>query len=291
MEKHKRDQVLVAVHDEARGFFGGLGVDDAAELDAFVAFVVGLLRVKFLVGDDAYGEASDARVAADHRFAILRLVLIEAAFIHDARENLLHIIGTRGRGVVGAVDFFGRHRRVDGLFAVEGRLAAVSPFVDKRTDAGEAGFVVGFAEVDGTADGGVHGGSAQFFGGNYLADGGLHERGAGEKQAAAVGHEDVIAHHGEISPARHAHAHDGRDLRDAHGRHDGVVAKDAAKIVGVWEDVFLQREEDSGGVDKVDGRDVIFDGDVLRANDFLRGHGKEGASLDGGIVDDEHDQA
>ena len=35
-------QVLVAVHDEARGLLGGLGVDDAAELDALVAALIGL---------------------------------------------------------------------------------------------------------------------------------------------------------------------------------------------------------------------------------------------------------
>src|SRR5208282_1953945 len=85
------------------------------------------------------------------------------------------------------------------------------------------------------------------------------------------------------------HAHDGGDLRDAHGRHDRIVAEDAAEIVGVREDVFLQREEDSGRVDEVDRRDAIFDGDVLRPDNFLRGHGKEGASFDGGVVHDEHD--
>jgi hypothetical protein len=56
-------------------------------------------------------------------------------------------------------------------------------------------------------------------------------------------------------------------------------------------DVFLQREEDSGGVDEVDRRNAIFDGDVLRADDLLRGHGKEGAGFDGGVVHDEHDHA
>ena len=177
------------------------------------------------------------------------------------------------------------------MLAIPERLAPVSPFFDERADACEAGFVVGLAEIDRAADGGVHGGAAQFFGGNFLPDGGLHQRGAGEEKAAAVGHEDVIAHHRKISAAGHAHAHDGGDLRDAHGRHDRVVAKDAAEIVGIGENVFLQREEDSGGIDQVDRRDAIFDGDVLRADDFLRGHGEEGAGFDGGVVDDEHDQA
>jgi hypothetical protein len=101
----------------------------------------------------------------------------------------------------------------------------------------------------------------------------------------------VVAHHREISATGDAHAHDGGDLRDAQGRHDRIVAEDAAKIVGVGEDVFLQRKEDSGGVDEVNRRDAIFDGDVLRADDFLRGHGKEGAGFDGGVVHDQHDHA
>ena len=119
----------------------------------------------------------------------------------------------------------------------------------------------------------------------------MHQRGAGEEQAAAVGHQNVVAHHGKISASGDAHAHDRGNLRNAHGRHDGVVAEDAAEIVGVGKNVFLQREEDSGGVDEVDRRDAIFDGDVLRADDFLCGHGEKCAGFDGGVVHDEHDHA
>jgi hypothetical protein len=72
-KENQRDQILVAVHDEARGLFGRLGVDHAAELDALVAFVIDLLRVQFLIGDDADGEAADAPVATDQSLAILGL--------------------------------------------------------------------------------------------------------------------------------------------------------------------------------------------------------------------------
>ena len=118
VKKNERDQALVAVHDKAGGFFGGLGVNNTAEFHALVAFVVSLVRVEFLVGDDADGETSYASVATDQRRAVLGLVLVEAAFIHNARENFFHIVGARGRGIVSAVDFFGRHRRVHGLFAI-----------------------------------------------------------------------------------------------------------------------------------------------------------------------------
>ena len=55
----------------------------------------------------------------------------------------------------------------------------------------EAGFVVGLAEVDGAADRGVHRRAAQFFGGNLLPDGRLHQRRPGQEQPAALGHQHV----------------------------------------------------------------------------------------------------
>src|SRR5208283_1741136 len=38
-------------------------------------------------------------------------------------------------------------------------------------------------------------------------------------------------------------------------------------------------------------RNAIVDGNVLRADDLLRSHGKKRARLDGGVVHDEHAQA
>ena len=67
VQENQRDAVLVAVEDEARGFFGGLGVDDAAEFDALLVGAAGeRVDVFFLVGDDADGPAADARVAAEN---------------------------------------------------------------------------------------------------------------------------------------------------------------------------------------------------------------------------------
>src|SRR5208282_1731532 len=129
------------------------------------------------------------------------------------------------------------------------------------------------------------------FGGGFLADGGLHERGASEEEAGALGHEDVIAHDGKISAAGYAHAHDGGELRDAEGAHDRVIAEDAAEIVGVGENVFLERKKNAGGIHEINGGDAIVNGDVLRANDLFGGHGEEGAGFDGGVVGDEHEHA
>ena len=101
----------------------------------------------------------------------------------------------------------------------------------------------------------------------------------------------MVGHDGEIGAAGDAHAHDGGDLRDAHGGHARVVAEDAAEVVLVGEDVFLKRKEDTGGVDEIEGGEVVLHRDVLGAEDLLGGHGEEGAGLHGGVVGDDHAEA
>ena len=88
MDEDQRDEVLVAVEDEARGLVGAFGIDDAAELDALFAGVAGLRLMLLLVGDDADGEAADARVAAEDGAAVVGLVLVELGAIDEARDEL-----------------------------------------------------------------------------------------------------------------------------------------------------------------------------------------------------------
>ena len=163
--------------------------------------------------------------------------------------------------------------------------------VHQRANAREARFVVRLAKIDRAADFRVHFRAAQFFGGNFLSDRRLHERRARKKKSRAFGHQDVIAHHGQIRAARDAHPHDGRDLRNAHGAHDGVVAEDAAEIVGVGEDVFLQRQKNAGGIDQVNRGNVIVDGNILRANHFFRGEREERSGFHRRVVGDDHHEA
>ena len=59
----------------------------------------------------------------------------------------------------------------------------------------------------------------------------------------------------------------------------------------VGKHIFLQRQKNAGRVDQVDRRNVIFDGDVLRPHHLLGRHGKERASLHGGVVGDQHEQS
>ena len=118
--------------------------------------------------------------------------------------------------------------------------------VHQLANAADTGVVIRLSEVHRAADPRMHLGSAEFFGGNFLPDGGLHKCRAGKEQPRTFGHQDVIAHHRQVSAAGDAHPHDGGDLRDAHGAHHRVVAEDAAKIVGVGEHVFLKRQENPG---------------------------------------------
>jgi len=99
--------------------------------------------------------------------------------------------------------------------------------------------VVRLFEIDRARDLRVHGRAAQLFGRILLSDCRLHQRGSGEEESAALGHQYSVGHHRQIRAARDAHAHDRGDLRNAHRRHDRIVAKDAAKIVLVGKDIFL----------------------------------------------------
>src|SRR5579863_1836758 len=105
MKEDEWNQILVAVHDEAGGLLRGLRVDYAAELDSLMAFVVGLLRVQFLVRYDPDGKAADASIATDQRFTVFRLVLVETATVEYAGQNFFHVVRARGRRIIDAVDF------------------------------------------------------------------------------------------------------------------------------------------------------------------------------------------
>ena len=291
VEKDQRDQILIAVHDEARCLLCRLGINHAAKFNSLASFVVGLLGVHFLIGDNAYGKPANARVSTDHGLAVFRLILIEAAAINDSRQHLLHVIRTRGRGIVDTINLLGGERRRFRLLAIPGRETAVTPFFDQRADARDAGFIRRLAIIHRAANRCMHRRAAQFFCRNLLPDGGLHQRGPSQEKAAAVGHQYVVAHDRQITAARDAHAHNGRDLGNAHRRHDRVIAKDTAKVIGVGKNIFLKRQENACRVDQINRGHAILHRNVLCPDNFLRSHGEEGASFHGGIVGDNHHQS
>ena len=109
MQKHQRNAVLVAVHDKARGFFRRFGINHAAKFHALlVRAACQRLHMLFLIGHDSDGPASDARIAAQNRLSILGAIFIELAGVHDARNDLPHVILLRGVAGKNAVNPFAR---------------------------------------------------------------------------------------------------------------------------------------------------------------------------------------
>ena len=128
--------------------------------------------------------------------------------------------------------------------------------------------IIRLAEVDCAADGGVHlappSSSARPLV-RWRFDRALARPGTGRSLRSSAACRTAP----EVAASGHAIAHDGRDLWDPGGRDDGVVAEDAAEIVFVGKDLFLQREKNAGRVDEIDERQPILHGDALRAQTFL----------------------
>jgi hypothetical protein len=177
------------------------------------------------------------------------------------------------------------------MSSAERRRVRRAHFVNERANPRDARIVVRLAKIHGAADLRVHLGAAQIFGGSFLADRRLHQRGASQKQSRAFGHQDVIAHHRKVRAPSDTHSHDRRDLRNTHRGHDGVVAKDPPKIVSVGENIFLERQKDSRGIDQINCGNAVFDCDILRANHFLRGHREKRTCFHGGVIGDDHESA
>ena len=112
--------------------------------------------------------------------------------------------------------------------------------------------------------------------------------GPASKQPASFRHQNVIAHHREISPARHAHSHNRRDLRNPLRAHHRVVPEHAPEIVGVWEHILLKWKKNPRGIHHVDRRNAILDRDILRANHFFRRHREKRARFHSRVVRDDH---
>jgi len=72
VQENQWNSVLVAIENEARGFFRGLGINHAAKFDALlVGAARQRLHVFLLIRDNADGPAADARISAEQCLAIL----------------------------------------------------------------------------------------------------------------------------------------------------------------------------------------------------------------------------
>ena len=92
MQEDERNQVLIAVHDEARRLFRTLGINHAAELNPLFPRLAGMRLVGLLVGDDPYREATDPAISAKHRLAVIRLVFVEFRTVDQPGNHLVHVV-------------------------------------------------------------------------------------------------------------------------------------------------------------------------------------------------------
>jgi hypothetical protein len=101
----------------------------------------------------------------------------------------------------------------------------------------------------------------------------------------------LVRHRRHIGAAGGAGAHDHGDLRDALGRHVGLVVEDAPEMVAVGKHLVLVGQVGAAAVHQVDAGQAVLRGDLLRAQVLLDRHRVVGAALHRGVVADDHDLA
>ena len=109
-----------------------------------------------LIRHNAHGPPANARVATQHRFAILGTVFLEFSRVHNARENFVHVVLLCGVAGENPVDFVGGIKWVARFHPAKGRRSGRPYFIYQRTDAFQTRFVIRFAKVHRPADLRVH---------------------------------------------------------------------------------------------------------------------------------------
>ena len=131
--------------------------------------------------------------------------------------------------------------------------------------------------------------AAEFFGGDHLAGGGLHQRRAAEEDRALVRDDDgLVAHRRDVCAACGTRSEHRRDLGNALGTHRRLVVEDAAEVLAVGEHLVLARQERAAGVDEVDARQPVLQRDLLGAQMLLDRNRVVGTAFDGRVVGDDH---
>ncbi len=237
--------------------------------------------------------APDPGKAANDRLAPLRLERRKAAAVDQSGDDL----GCVERdAVIGADD------AVELPFVLAGRggLGPVDPLLalmDRALVGGLADFpqlavclVLGGHHVVADARNlGVECRSPKLVGVDDLTQRGLDDRGATEEDSAdALDHDHLIAESRHVGAAGGAATEDHAQLGQALRRKPGLTIERATEMVLVGEDLILQREESTAGIDQVDDPELVLLGDLLSPNVFLDGHRNQRAALDGGVVCDEH---
>ncbi len=97
------------------------------------------------------------------------------------RDDFAHVVLFAGIARKYPIDVFGGKKRLARFHVAEGRSVWRANFVDQRANSNDARIIVRLPEIHRAADLRVHFGSAEILGGSFLANRGLHQRGAGQK--------------------------------------------------------------------------------------------------------------
>ena len=143
--------------------------------------------------------------------------------------------------------------------------------------------------VGDAAGGGVQVGATQLLGTHLLARGRLNQRWPAQEDGARAPHDDRLIGHGRhICSTGGRAAHHQSDLRDPSRGELRLVVKDSAEVLTVREDLVLERQEGTSGVDEIEARQAVLERDLLGPKVLLDRHREVGAALDRGVVGDQH---
>ena len=98
----------------------------------------------------------------------------------------------------------------------------------------------------------------------------------------------LVAHRRDVRAAGRAGAEHGRDLRDAPGRHRGLVVEDPPEVLTVREHLVLPGQERPTRIDQVDAGQAVVQRHLLRAQMLFHRDRVIGAALDRRVVGHDH---
>ena len=253
-EGDDRDVEGIAGADESRRLHGRVDVERSGEER-------GLLR------DDANRPAAKPRVADEDVARPRRLQLEELAVIHDATQDVVHVVrllrfvGHDGVELrVHPVGRIARHddRRIGEV--VLGQVGEQPPHVVHRLR------LVAGSEMRDAAAPGMDPGPTERLRVNLLVGHGLHDVGSGDEHVArALDHDREVRHRRRVHRATRARPEDHGDLRNDSRRHD--VAQEDLRVATERGDTFLDSRP--AGIVETDDRRTDLHGEVHDLADLL----------------------
>src|SRR5690554_4487991 len=271
LQEQQRDVALAAQFNEVGAFLGGFAEQDA------------------VVGDDAHRVAVDMGKAGDQGLAVIAFEFVKLGTVDGAGDDVTHVELLAQVGANDAVDLLGVVQRCLGLADFHIRWLATVQVGDAAPgDFQGVGVVLGVV-VGNTGDFTVYVGATKVFGADYFTGGGFYQRRAGQEDGALITDDDGFVGHGRnVGANGGTQAHNDSDLRDVVGRHAGLVKEDAAEVVAIREYFVLSWQVGTAGVDQVDARQAVLQGDFLGSQVFLDGQRVVAAAFYGGVVGDDH---